>query len=359
MSEVKLSLVMIVKNEALGLEKCLLSAKPFVDEIIIAIDDQTTDDSAKIAAKYADVVKYFKWEDDFSKARNDIGVYARGKWTMFLDGHEYISECSGLAEKLESAADGLMCVIEMENGMRFNNPRIFKTGTKFVGAVHEKQQCQALEFFPGLIIRHDRLEGQEPEAAAERKKQRDEMTPRIMLEQYRLNKKCVRASFHLGMHYHGRGKLGKAKMWFRRYLKYAEVPGERWFVFFQLATMCLIKKKLFRAMWYAERAEDETPGRWEIQKLKGLIYFERKYYSEAVECLVNSFSKNRGIPDYSPWAPDIAGTWNCIGEAFFRSNCFEKAKTAFEAAAEAAQDPILKKFLSSRAALMGNLTGLK
>lgn len=351
-----LSLVMIVKDEEKGLEKAILSVIESVDNIVIAVDNSSGDKTAAIARQYADTLKFYDWKDDFAKARNDAHDGVKTKWILFLDGHEYLKKIDGLDEKLKSNSDGLMCRIEMENGMQFNNPRIYKNGLQFVGAVHEKQQCKQVIYFLDCVIQHDRENSQSAKAAEERKKQRDDMVPRIMGEQYKKNHKNTRATFHLGMHAFGTGNVRNAVKWFRRYLKYSDCKGERWFVFFHMALTYLVQGKLFRAFWYANRADWETPGRWEINKLKGMIYFERGKYFEAAEFLLNTFYQNKGNVDYKPWVRDDGGTWNSAGECFYRLGDYEKAYHAFCQADKQCKDEKVRVFFRDRAKLMRDLT---
>jgi glycosyltransferase involved in cell wall biosynthesis len=65
----KLSLAMIVKNEARCLARCLRSIKHVVDEIVI-VDTGSTDDTIKIAAEFGGKISHFEWVNDFSAARN-------------------------------------------------------------------------------------------------------------------------------------------------------------------------------------------------------------------------------------------------------------------------------------------------
>jgi GT2 family glycosyltransferase/acetyltransferase-like isoleucine patch superfamily enzyme/2-polyprenyl-3-methyl-5-hydroxy-6-metoxy-1,4-benzoquinol methylase/Flp pilus assembly protein TadD len=85
-----LSLCMIVKNEEQHLARCLLSATPAVDEIII-VDTGSTDRTKEIARAYGAKVFDFPWTNDFSNARNHSLSQASGDWILVLDADEVIS----------------------------------------------------------------------------------------------------------------------------------------------------------------------------------------------------------------------------------------------------------------------------
>jgi glycosyltransferase involved in cell wall biosynthesis len=82
---------MIVKNEAEHLEKCLSTARPHVDEIVI-VDTGSTDGTRAIARRYADVFDEIEWPDSFSVARNHSFDLASGDYIIWLDGDEHIED---------------------------------------------------------------------------------------------------------------------------------------------------------------------------------------------------------------------------------------------------------------------------
>lgn len=351
--EPTLGLVMIVKNEEKGIEHCIQSAYEHVDYIKICVDDKSTDGTLEIAKRYADEVQEFTFDDDFAAARNKADEGVPTEWRLFLDGHEYIKKFEGVRELLKSEHDGLMCAVEMDNGMVFNNPRLYRKGVQFAGRVHEKQECKNVGNAPGVEIVHDRFGRQSETAAAERAAQRDDMVPRIMGEEVRKNKKNLRAIFHLGLWAWSKKRYREAMMWGKKYLRYSQIPGVRWFVLFNMAQGQLEQGHFFRAYWYAKRAENETPERWEIEKLKGMILFGAKKYAAAVECFVTSFNKNTKPVFFMPWKRDDAGTWNIIGECFFQMNAYDKASLAFGEAAKQSSDKKMAVFFAARAALLG------
>ncbi len=82
-----ISLCMIVKNEEQMLGQCLESVKDVVDEIII-VDTGSEDCTVEIAESYGAKVFHHKWENDFSKHRNQSLEYATSDWILILDADE-------------------------------------------------------------------------------------------------------------------------------------------------------------------------------------------------------------------------------------------------------------------------------
>lgn len=87
-----ISLVMVIRNEELTLERCLKSAYRFVDEIIIIHDGKCLDESKKIAKKYNAIFKEVprKYEAEFHR----ITSYklAKNNWILQLDADEFIDK---------------------------------------------------------------------------------------------------------------------------------------------------------------------------------------------------------------------------------------------------------------------------
>lgn len=83
----KLSVVIIAKNEAEMIKTCLESVK-FADEIIV-IDNISSDETADISHKLgARVIKFES--DDFSKTRNKGMEEARAEWVLYVDADERV-----------------------------------------------------------------------------------------------------------------------------------------------------------------------------------------------------------------------------------------------------------------------------
>ena len=86
-----LSICMIVKDEEAFLVNCLHSVTPIADEIII-VDTGSTDRTREIAIIFGARVYDFKWNQDFSAARNYALSKANGDWIFVVDADEVISQ---------------------------------------------------------------------------------------------------------------------------------------------------------------------------------------------------------------------------------------------------------------------------
>ncbi len=87
----RLSLCMIVKDEASNLPRCLDSVKGVVDEIIV-LDTGSTDATPDIARSYGAKLHHFAWCHDFSAARNKALKFVTGDWVLVLDADEVLVE---------------------------------------------------------------------------------------------------------------------------------------------------------------------------------------------------------------------------------------------------------------------------
>jgi peptidoglycan/xylan/chitin deacetylase (PgdA/CDA1 family)/Tfp pilus assembly protein PilF len=87
----KLSACLIVRNEEKFLPGCLSSLSGLADEIIVA-DTGSSDQSRGIAFRYGAFCYDFKWNDDFSAARNFSLSKASGDWILVIDADEMLAE---------------------------------------------------------------------------------------------------------------------------------------------------------------------------------------------------------------------------------------------------------------------------
>lgn len=98
----KVSAVLIVKDEEEILDNALKSVKDF-DEIVV-VDTGSTDSTVDIAKKYTDAIYHFPWCDDFSAARNFAISKATGDWIYSIDAdHTLLSDVDEVRKEAERA----------------------------------------------------------------------------------------------------------------------------------------------------------------------------------------------------------------------------------------------------------------
>jgi hypothetical protein len=90
---VKLSTFVITYNRASLLETCLRAAS-FADELIV-IDKSSTDNSAEVAARYADRVERVPWSPTVEETRAYAASLCRHEWILYLDDDEILSPETG------------------------------------------------------------------------------------------------------------------------------------------------------------------------------------------------------------------------------------------------------------------------
>lgn len=87
----RLSVALIVRDEARRLPGCLDALAGLADEIVV-VDTGSADDTLDIARHRGCVVASFSWCDDFSAARNAALPYCSGAWVLSLDADEKIAQ---------------------------------------------------------------------------------------------------------------------------------------------------------------------------------------------------------------------------------------------------------------------------
>lgn len=164
-----LTLCMIVKNEERNLERCLASAQPYVDEIVI-VDTGSEDGTIAIAEKYGAIIKHFPWCDDFAAARNHSIAAANGKWILVLDAdEELVVEDPDFLNQINRISDSLVCYCYIEDAYlpqivsQLWTTRLFRNTSiiRYVGNYHEQLHLRNrqltlddLTYTDGIKIRH-------------------------------------------------------------------------------------------------------------------------------------------------------------------------------------------------------------
>src|SRR5688572_19773876 len=86
----RLTVAMIVRNAAGGVQETLDSIREIADEIVV-LDTGSTDDTIPLAQRCGATVHRRPWEDDFSAARNACLSKTSGDWILWLDAGETLA----------------------------------------------------------------------------------------------------------------------------------------------------------------------------------------------------------------------------------------------------------------------------
>ena len=107
----RLSVAMIVKDEAKALPQCLTSIQGLWDELVV-VDTGSRDDTVAIARNFGARVASFPWVDDFAAARNYSLDLCTGDWILVLDADEAVDALDhpGLREALEAGEVQAFCL---------------------------------------------------------------------------------------------------------------------------------------------------------------------------------------------------------------------------------------------------------
>ena len=93
-----LSVIIIAKNEAHNIQRCLRSVL-WVDEIIV-LDSGSTDNTVEISRLYTAKVYTTDWPG-YGPQKNRALALAQGDWVLSLDADEWLSH--GLRDEIQSA----------------------------------------------------------------------------------------------------------------------------------------------------------------------------------------------------------------------------------------------------------------
>ncbi len=162
-----LSAILIAKNEARDLPGCLDALKGLVDEIVVVVSDDTTDDTENVAKRHNAVV-FRRSFDDYARMRQASLDRATSEWCLWIDPDERVTPELAMEVQQALATDPPFVAVDIPFSIRFlgremrwgglgseHHIRLFRrTKAKFVGgALHESLQLDGpVTKFNGKII---------------------------------------------------------------------------------------------------------------------------------------------------------------------------------------------------------------
>ncbi|UZK65912.1 glycosyltransferase family 2 protein [Sphingomonas sp. M1-B02] len=154
--------VLIVRDEARCIARCLDSVRPYVDRMLV-LDTGSTDATPMLAAAAGAEVHHLPWPDDFSIARNHALDLADADWNLVIDADEWIVE-GGDALRAWCRGPVRLGTICVRSGVEGRGPdcerrswltRLLPRGVRYEGRVHEQPISPLPRARIALHLAHD------------------------------------------------------------------------------------------------------------------------------------------------------------------------------------------------------------
>lgn len=365
----KINLVMIVKNEERSLTRCLLAARPFVDEMIV-VDTGSTDRTKEMARKAGARVFDFAWVRDFAAARNYALEQSDADWNLVLDADEYLRPGSrgrleaelrrgdkrygagrwmGAVLRFDSYRDATEKDAAGEPAISVSStllPRVLPKRVRYQGIIHEQPAGNLPCVLLSLQADHDgyMLEG------------KSERNLGYLQEAVRQEPENVYYCYQMAATLRGLERLEESLKWFRRVEKEGVRSASYWvdgvlrylYTLMDLGTAEL----LLEARAVIERTEPQLSGRADYWFVCGLFYMKLvlsdvKSYIGYLPKIEESYLKCLQIGEH-PEQETVAGTGSFkaaynLGLWYEVSGQTEKARTYYRRAVRDGYEPAKKR----------------
>ncbi len=349
----RLSVCLIVKNEAQLLERCLNSVRAVASQIVV-VDTGSTDGTIAIARRFGAEVFHFPWNDSFADARNVAHEHARGDWALILDADEELPPESQARLEQDLAAPNVLAYRlpirnqedAPEEGVNYV-PRLFRNapGLYFVGRIHEQIYTTALAqqtrwgmqaaLGTALIIHH----GYTPELIASRDKVKRNLNLLTRAIEETPNDPSLLLSY--GLELANDGQFERALELFRDAMLCLEsLPVARIVPEVRERLLTALGRELFRAGRYEEllhvmrsRLARDAGLTASLEYLTGLTLFRLNRPADAIPCLRACVEKKH-LPVLSPLCREIlrGDLFHLLAQCFWQTGQAAEAVVQFEAA---------------------------
>ena len=334
-----ISLCLIVKQdkrEARKLEECLASAAKWVDEICITTQEKSKNNRGggyveKVARCWGAKVSYFKWVDDFSKARDFNFSQASGDYILWLDaddglkGGEYIKKMIRLMDENGvdiGIADYLYGFDEMGRCVaKHRKARIIKNDgcVQWKGKIHEdliEQRRVKAYLMDGLVVIH--------KSDSERQEESKKRNLLIAIKNKTTDPKTI---WDIANAYLGIGKDKEAIRFYSDFIKKSGSDEEKFLAWHRMSLAFLASGDYEEALSAELNALKLRP--WYPDPYLGLgrIYFQMNDNKRAKEFLVQGLSKEVPTETAIAWNPrdyDITPLL-MLSKVYFKLNQIENA----------------------------------
>lgn len=285
----RVSLSMIVKDEAESIADVLADASAFCDELVVA-DTGSTDGTQELARAAGARVVDVPWTDDFAAARNASLDACAGEWIIWLDADDRVPPTAQQAfarvlAKLDADVDALTspyhCAFDEHTGVPVFTTvreRVLRrsAGLRWAGAIHEVVDVTAVRsrHEPDLVVEHRRTEAQ---AAKD-----EGRNLRILDQLYAGGDRSPRTLYYRANELRDLGRHEEAADAYAEVLATEQPAWERYFALMSRAECLQATGRSAEASQSALQAVLLDPTRPEAWMVAGMIPYERGEWAHAV-----------------------------------------------------------------------------
>lgn len=203
--------VVIARDEARCIERCLASVLPWVDEVVVA-DTGSVDGTAALAKAAGARVVHVPWADDFAAARNAALEAAGADWHVIIDADETIAGGGRELQDLHGVSPGRVMAVSVVSSFRLAGEieveseiqsRILPGHVRYEGIVHASPRHKLPVTQVRVTIEHD---GYEPEQLAEKLPRRERLLRKALLA----DSEDAYIRYQLGRNLETQGRLPEA-----------------------------------------------------------------------------------------------------------------------------------------------------
>ncbi|MSS63861.1 glycosyltransferase [Velocimicrobium porci] len=336
----KLSICIIMKNEASNLEKCLEKLKDLGDEIIVT-DTGSTDGSREIAKKYTDKIFDFEWKNDFSAARNFAISKASNNWILVIDCDEFVQEYD--LEKLDLLLEqypqgigrikrvNLFTRDEEEYKLNENVNRLFsKKYYRYEGIIHEQVVHVKGEAFNKLFEVPVTAEHIGYESEIFSQKQKAERNKTLLLKQLK-QKEDPYLLYQLGKTEYMQKNFSETKEYFEKAFTYDLEPKLEYVQdMVESYGYTLLYLEQYKEAMQLLALYDEFAVNADFIFLIGLIYMNNGHFKEAIlefqKATQNKNWRMEGVNSFRSWY-NIGVIYECLGQKEKAISYYKKCGT--------------------------------
>lgn len=110
MSGPTIGCAILARNAEATLGPCLDSVRPHVDQLVVVLAGESTDNTEEVARSHGAQVAHFAWEDDFSAARNFSFDLLATDWKLWIDADDVLEGGEKLRGLIEQAGEQVGCI---------------------------------------------------------------------------------------------------------------------------------------------------------------------------------------------------------------------------------------------------------